>query len=294
MINENAKNEIRKLYTSKEYILGKKCEVLRKNFKSFHFIKAFRNICFLLKYKHQNSIYFKENSNVKINNDIDFSKKKIVIYTCVTGNYDNLLEPIFISSNINYVVFTDIDIKSNVWIKKSIPEKLKNMNNPMINRYIKLHPYEFLNDYDYAMYIDGNVHVLDNVLPMFNSLNLDYGISMHNHYLRNDVYDEANNCIKFKKGNKKYIKIQMKNYKENGFPNNYGLLEATIIVSDLNNVVAKGIFNDWWSELIGSKSMRDQLSLPYVLWEKNITIDKIGTLGNNEYANENFFIISHS
>ena len=293
MINDNAKNQIRKVYVSEEYFLGRKCEVLRKNFKSFHYIKALRNLCFLLKYKHKNSIYFKTNNNVKINNDIDFSKKRIAIYTCITGKYDDILEPFFVSPNVDYIVFTDSDIKTNIWIKKSIPEQLKNMNNAMINRYIKLHPYEILDEYDYVMYIDGNVHILDDVLGMFNSLNLDYGIAMHTHYLRNDVYDEAKSCIKFKKGNKSFIIKQMRKYKENGFPEQYGLLEATIIVSDVHNSMSKDIFDCWWNELVESQSMRDQLSLPYVLWKKNIKIDKIGTLGDNEYANTNFFIISH-
>ena len=128
---------------------------------------------------------------------------------------------------------------------------------------------------------------------MLNCLNLNFGVALHKHCLRTCVYDEANVCIKAKKGNKKGIKEQISKYKKDGFPGNYGLLEATVIISEINNPNASTIFNDWWQEYINTGSFRDQLSLPYTLWKKNIQIDAIGTLGNCVYTNKHFYILSH-
>ena len=290
---ENIAREVKKIYTSERYILGKKAQEFKKNCCKFHFIKAIKNLFFILRYNKKNNIFLKKNENEKVLNSLDFKKTKIAIYTCITGNYDKIAEPLFLDKNIDYIIFTNNNINSLNWKRRDIPKELNNLDNILINRYLKTHPFEFLSDYDYVMYIDGNVQVLGDIYKIFNSLSLTYGISMHKHCLRNDVYDEAENCIKYKKGNKKFIKEQMRNYELAGFPHNYGLLEATIIISDTKNEYAKKIFEDWWSEFVNSKSMRDQLALPYILWKKGILVDDIGTLGENEYGNDSFMIFSH-
>lgn len=85
----------------------------------------------------------------------------------------------------------------------------------------------------------------------------------------------------------------MKEYLQQGFPKKFGMLEATIIVTDLKNPVAKKILDDWWKEFISTKSLRDQISLQYVVWKNNFRIDDIGVLGNNLYKNPKFRVNIH-
>lgn len=84
----------------------------------------------------------------------------------------------------------------------------------------------------------------------------------------------------------------MRYYKE-GFPQEYGLLECGIIVTDLHNDKAKTIYDEWWNEFMREQSGRDQLSIPYVLWKKGISPSEIGTLGNNLYFEPKFRIVPH-
>ena len=70
-------------------------------------------------------------------------------------------------------------------------------------------------------------------------------------------------------------------------------MEATIILSDLKNNNAKEIFEEWWNEFYNSKSYRDQIAFPYILWKKNIKVSELATLGNNVYRNPKFRIDVH-
>ena len=49
-------------------------------------------------------------------------------------------------------------------------------------------------------------------------------------------------------------------------------ISIVIIITDLKNEEAKKFLNDWWNEFISTKSLRDQISLQYVVWKnKKIT-----------------------
>ena len=224
------------------------------------------------------------------------NNKKIVVYTCITGNYDKVQEPLFEFKNIDYVLFTNnSNLVSQKWKIIYIDNKLVQNNNINTNRYIKFHPFElFKNKYDYAIYIDGNVKVISNLSNLILSTKNKTGLSMHRHYMRNSIYSEGNACIFRNKGNKKYIKEYLKKCKKIGFPEHYGLLECSIIVTDLKNENAKIIYDNFWNEFIASKTMRDQLIFPYILWKMNYKIDDVGSLGNNEYRDPKFKFIKHN
>lgn len=221
--------------------------------------------------------------------------KKIVIYTCVTGNYDFIPAPLFFSDNIDYILFTDFEKDFPGWKRKSIPEKLNSFSNAQINRYIKMHPHEFFsNDYDYSIYIDGNVQVISDLTFFCNSIKPNVGLQFHRHSLRNDVFDEAKVCIKVKKGNRKYIREYLSFLNDKGFPRNYGLFECNVILSDLKNPISKEILDDWWHCFSESKTGRDQLILPYVFWKKNLNPNDAFGLGNNVFSDSKIRIFSHN
>lgn len=219
--------------------------------------------------------------------------KKIVVYTCITDGYDNVNEPYFLSDKIKYICYSDKKIDSNIWEYRPLPAKLEIYSSRDKNRYMKMHPMEFFEGYDYAIYIDGNVKIISDMSGLINALNNKIGLGMHLHVERDCIYKEGLICQLFRKGNYKKINAQLENYKREGFPEEYGMCECTIIISDINNEYAKSILENWWKEYLYSLSGRDQLALPYVLWKNNIKIQDIGTLGNNLYKNPKFRVYTH-
>lgn len=246
----------------------------------------------------------KKNDNVmigNINNNYpiyNYRDARIVVYTCIMGEYDDIKEPIWKDDNIQYICFTNnkklLHKKQTKWIIKDIPNSVKYTNYTLVNRYIKMHPHEFFIGYDYAIYIDANVKVCSYVGKYIDGICDKTGLAMYKHSARNSIYDEAMVCKYYGKGNRKLIDKQIKRYKNEGFPYDYGLYEATIIIIDLKNNISKNILEDWWSEFIANGSLRDQLSLPYVLWKKKKNFSDVGILGENIFEDKKISIYQHN
>lgn len=219
---------------------------------------------------------------------------KVAVYTCITNGYDTVKEPIYIDNDTDYYLFTDSMHKGNknsIWKNKIIDcEEYEDE----ANRYYKFHPDIFKKDYDFAIYIDGNVKVVSDVTTICSiAREAKTGIAMHEHHLRDCAYEEGKACKYYKRGNQEKIKEALLKMKKEGFPERFGLCEATIIVYDLKNKNAIKISHEWWDLYYNSKTKRDQIFLPYVLWKNGYEINDIGNLGNDVWKNPKFILGGH-
>ena len=82
-------------------------------------------------------------------------------------------------------------------------------------------------------------------------------------------------------------------YNKEGFPKDYGMYECTIIASDLQNTTSAEVFDQWWKAFLQSKSYRDQLSLPYVMWKSGMDYNDIGCLGENIFDDCRITVYNH-
>lgn len=302
------------LYTEKEKQLLEALELLNKenkdfikNSKEYQIGRKLCKLMGLLNY-HNLKKEIKERKAHKLLPEIDYEEDKdtiftychkknvkIAIYTCIIGNYDSPIAPLFTDYNCEYFLYTDNEkLETKIWQKRNIPEDiLKLKDNTLINRYVKFHPHALFQDFDYSIYVDGNILIVSDVSSFINTIS-DNGISIHKHQSRRCIYDELIQCQAVGKGNINKLKEQVQRYKAEGMPEDYGLLECNVLVSDLKNEKAKKIFNLWWSEFLNSGGKRDQISLPYILWKEGITTDAIGTLGNSVAENSKLKIINHN
>ena len=296
---EKLNQEKKQILNSKQYKLGNSILEITENLKHFRFIDILKKVIYRHKMKVENrklNKYKKINNEESNNNYISVEDKKIVVYTCITGDYDEISEPLYHNNNVDYVIYTNSEnIKVNEWKKRPIPENIEKMKDDvLINRYIKMHPKELFNEYDYSIYIDGNVRTVSDISCFVNTINEKTGLSLHRHDSRNCIYQEAKVCTLYKKGNISKVKQQINKYKQEGFPPEYGLLQCNIIVNDLKNNHAEKILEEWWREFLKSESKRDQMSLPYVLWKQKYKVEDIGNLGNNVKNNSKIEIVMHN
>ena len=282
---------------SKYYSLGKYVSYLINLLHKKKYLTFFRMIMLHFKNKKNKSnknktdIIFDSTKYVaKQNND-----KKIVVYTCITGKYDSIEEPLIMESNCDYVLYTNNqDLKSDNWQIRDIPNSIATLeDNIKINRYIKMHPKELFEEYDNAIYIDGNIKIISRISDFINKIDNSTGLAIHRHCVNNCIYKEIKTCKAYGKGNYKKLHQQAKRYKQEGFPENFGMVECNVLVSNLKNDNQKVIFNGWWEEYLKSESLRDQIALPYVLWKNKFKIEQIGNLGNNVNLNKSIKINSH-
>ena len=89
--------------------------------------------------------------------------KKCVIYTCIIGAYDDLLQPAVTDPDFDFVCFVGKGEKTaeriGVW---EIREFDCGLDNPrLVSRYPKMHPHVLLPEYEASVYVDGNIELLD-------------------------------------------------------------------------------------------------------------------------------------
>lgn len=203
--------------------------------------------------------------------------KRNVCYTCITANYDTLKDPKIISTNWDYICFTDNpqSVQSDIWhivdINNGMPKGFDQLHPIRKNRYIKTHPHLFFNDYDFSIYVDGSIQILNELdtFKMMYCMNIDTPLYLLPHQIRNCIYQEFNACIHTMKDLEGIIYIQMKKYMAEHFPFNFGLSHNCIIGRYHNDENCIKIMETWWNEIL-TYSYRDQLSLFYALWKLNL------------------------
>lgn len=198
---------------------------------------------------------------------MDEIKNNFVVYTALFGDYDDLIDPKQDYEGCDFICFTDRkDLKSDIW-EIHIVEKIDLPPN-MMNRKYKILPHFYLNEYKYSMYIDSNIKIINNPLDLaYKYLNY-HNFVMPNHFARNCIYIEADECVKQGKTTFAETRSQIKFYQSKGLPKGYGLGENNILLRFHNEERVKRIMSEWWHEL-NTYTNRDQLSLSYVLWKNN-------------------------
>lgn len=211
---------------------------------------------------------------------IDINDKKIVVYTCIVGNYDSLIEPLTTEQGVDYFVFTDQDVPDgSKWKKKDITclDEYQTLSPSQLNRKIKMLPQLYLLGYDYSIYIDGNVEICDSLTPLVKEMG-DCGFGVHYHRTRDCIYHELVRVLYLKKANAQLAKSQVDAYRKEGFPHHYGLFENTVLIRNHHDETTGRLMEIWWQEYLKYPT-RDQLSLPYVIWKTGYDRIKIHIIG---------------
>lgn len=221
---------------------------------------------------------------------------KIAIYTSIFGGYDDLIDDQYQMDGVDYICFTDRDLESETWkVIKSTP--IYNDPNRNAKKY-KILPHRYLKDYDYSIWIDGNIKVISDIRALCNGDSYKVYDHMQVFDKRNCIYDEAQAILNFGKinsertpergiknwkDNPKLIIDQMNRYISEGYPKNNGLATNPIIVRNHNDSDVIAVMEDWWSE-IKYNSKRDQLSFNYIVWKNQFNFVYLqGDSRNNEY-----------
>ena len=204
-----------------------------------------------------------------------------VVYTCLTGDYDNLPVYRYFDPNWDYVCFTDNKnllryTNFGIWqIKPLAFDKLDNTRN---NRWHKTHPHELFPDYEDSIYLDANICIMSPYLFDIVEEKSDSVILVPKHPLFDCIYmeiDRVNQRI-VKEGREDSAPVQkmLDLLITENFPHHYGINENNCIYRKHKNSQVIELMNDWWY-FIENYSKRDQLSFSYVLWKHGMKPDEI-------------------
>lgn len=198
---------------------------------------------------------------------------KRLIYTAVFGGYDRVYPPVKPEPGVDYVIVTeDAAVQVPGW--RTLRADINSFATPKAaNLYHRALIHRMLPGYDASLYIDGNIRLLGPTSPLFEALKESgAALMLFAHPLRHTVSEELEAVIAAGKvADADRGRQEVESYLNNGFPDNIGLGETTIILKNHRHPKLDDAMS-LWSELFQQHLSRDQLSLPYVVWKSNLDV----------------------
>lgn len=192
-----------------------------------------------------------------------------VIYTCITGRYDQLLQPEIIDRDFDYICFSnDIPVKQiGIWQIRKI--SFENSDNSRVSRYPKILPHKVLKEYEYSVYMDANIQIIGKDFYSIVKNKIEEGVLIAQvpHLERDCVYEDIRTAYYYNKVDFFSAYKQFKHLRTEGYPKHNGLYENNVILRNHNEQNVIDISENWWKEY-SSYSRRDQFSLVFIYWKK--------------------------
>ena len=228
-----------------------------------------------------------------------------VIYTALIGaidnnSYDTLAEPDYKPEGWDFVCFTDVDLQSENWdVRPTLPLYIDNTRTA---RKHKLLPHRLFPDYEYSIWIDANIKVINDVNELLSYLD-GYDYATHDHSQAqldpwDCIYEEAEAIFRFgeinmkknpEKGMSNYkddpelVKRQVEKYRKEGYPEHNGLVAQMSVLRRHNEKSCIKTSEDHWLEM-KYNSKREQLSFNYIAWKNKLKFSYIqGDSRDNKY-----------
>lgn len=201
-----------------------------------------------------------------------------VIYTCIIGLYDGLLQPEAVNNGYDYICFVGKNDNHPDYIGcwKIVNLPLQCNDDILTARWAKLNPHILLPDYEYSIWIDGNIVIASSSLyEVFDKkIYSNVLVSGINHPVRNCVYDEAVECSRLFFGGRREVFHMVFYLKIHRFPKYYGLFETNVLLrKHCDPTLIK--FDSMWWHFVQKYVNRDQLSNSYCLNKFSIPFDYI-------------------
>lgn len=198
-------------------------------------------------------------------------QKKIAVYTVITGNYDYLKEPEYVMEDCDYICFSDNpQLSSDIWQIRLIDSS--GSSGIKLNRRYKILAHHYLGEYEWSIYVDGNVRITGSLWEYIHSESKGAPLLCLRHPYRNNVYQEAEECIRLRKERPEKIRRQMERYRAEGYRGDNGLITANILVRKHMQADVIKLMELWWKELEQGAG-RDQLSFNYACWKLGMQYD---------------------
>ena len=203
---------------------------------------------------------------------------KLEVYNACFGPRSNLLDPpkdlgVFLKTYSD----SSRDLKHWAQIFIELPDynPTHRPDTPKLRaRYIKAHSTLFT-DSEYSLWIDGSMQLIKNPEPDLDELLGECDLAGYKHPRRNCAYEELATCKGERKevnprtprDHRKFLSKAQERLKNNGFPENYGLIENGFLLRRNTDAIKKMEFC-WWNA-IEQTTTEDQPMMMYALWFTN-------------------------
>jgi drug/metabolite transporter superfamily protein YnfA len=196
---------------------------------------------------------------------------RIAVYTAIAGGYDHLREQKPQDQSVDWIALLDDPMSvPQPWQYRPLPEHPAGPR--MVAKVAKCFPRRFLDDYDYAIWVDGNMRITNSAFAAEAIASIRNGFATWAHPQRSCIYAEAEASLRLApvKYTTQPINEQVAAYAAEGHPINGGLYAAGTIAWDLHDDRAMEVGAAWFAEC-ERWSYQDQLSLPVACRRLGVT-----------------------
>lgn len=218
-------------------------------------------------------------------------RKKIAVYTCILGNYDDLMEPLVISPECDYFIISDrkperTTVFQYIDIANIVPDYIT--DNTRKNRYCKINTHKIFSQYRFSIYFDGNRQLKNSMVDFIERLPKTRIIAYCPTPWKS-IYREAMAVLQSKRDDEEILMRQMEKYWIEGMPADFGGMTCGVLIREHNNPICKKLMEEWWGQL-EQFSKRDQVSLPYILWRNGYLISDVGVIESRFCVGDGRFV----
>lgn len=216
-------------------------------------------------------------------------KRKVAVYTALTGDYDHVNEILYKEVGVDYFLFTNNpSIRSNTWKVVFVNSEL---DNQLLSREIKMLPHKYLdNEYDLSIYIDANAIIYGELSHLSYYCDENISLAVTKHSIRNTLKEEFDACVSIKGIDREKADLQYERYVRDGFVDNIPLVECGLLVRNHHDIALQKLMEEWYLEYQNG-IRRDQLSLlPSI---SKLHFDRYTVLDGSVWHNQYFKLVSH-
>ncbi|MDR3235097.1 MAG: DUF616 domain-containing protein, partial [Prevotellaceae bacterium] len=150
---------------------------------------------------------------------IGIQNRDKVVYTCLTGDYDNLLQHQYINYDYDYICFTDnqkLQDQHICGIWKIRPLEYTEYDDRTNYKWHKTHPHILLPNYKSCIWIDTNIDVKSNYLFSINENRQNSFMRVQKHPDRNCIYEEGKAVVEIARERENIVETTLEFLKQEG------------------------------------------------------------------------------
>lgn len=194
---------------------------------------------------------------------------KKALFHVLFGDYDDFQEPAYIQPDIDYYLFTDQSIVSDLYTVVNIQPGIRSTLTARQWKIVKGYQYLCEQGYDVVIYTDCTIRPVANIDPLLDLQICDLMILKHP--VRDCIYDEYYACTNPPRDNAEVMHKQVQGYADMGYPKHNGMVSSGLNFRRNSKDVLK--FCKAWLREVERGSIRDQLSFNYVAWQRQYKFD---------------------
>jgi len=195
-----------------------------------------------------------------------YLRQQKLLYTVVTGGYDQLNEIPSPLRNWDYICFTDNhELRSETWQIRQLENEL-DLDSVRLSRHYKINNHLVDGDYDISMYMDCNYRIRGDLDAFIGQvLPAEKAFVMNLHPFNSSFAEETKLCIDTGKDDETLLRRQFQHYvEEMQFADPFPHVSAGVIVRRTGNPAIKELMETWFGEIL-KWSRRDQMAFNYSL-----------------------------